>query len=444
MFWVVATVLIAVGAGLAGANWMYRQALRSPARHTVVWISVDGLRGDYINRGDFPFFARLVREGATTSHLRPVFPSITFPSHCSEATGVSVERHGITANTFYDTATKTQYSYPSDSSLLQAEPIWITAQRQGVRTAVFDWPLSFAQKGPARTEIFGQTYDGSLTDEQRLNRLLDAWNASLSKTNPVPLNLLMGYVISTDKPGHHDGPDAPQIAQEMIALDKLLTRFSARVVELWKRQSRTQEDRLFIVISTDHGMSEVKFLASLDRILGVARRDPDVRLSTTGNIGHIFLDLVKYPAGSPGREAKLVELREKLKAAGPGFRAYRREDMPPELGYAHPTRCGDLIAVLPKDYTFGWSENASANAAAITAVGTNESDVRGMHGYDVATNPEMLGFFAIWEPGKIRAQDLGSVNWDQLHPTVAKILGISPAAGAKGTPLALGAPAAPR
>ena len=432
IFWVITTVVLAVAAGLAGAKWMYQYSLQAAARPTVIWISIDGMRGDYVQRGEFPFFARLRREAATTSQLRPVFPSITFPSHCSEATGVTVEKHGITANAFYDTATKTQYSYPSDSALLQAEPIWLTAQRQGVRTVVFDWPLSFAQKGPVRTEIFDQAYDGNLSDEQRLNRLLEAWSASLAKADPVPLNLLMGYVVATDKPGHNNGPDSPQILQAMITLDAQLAKFSDRAVELWKRQRKSPGDRLFFVFSTDHGMSTVHTLVSLPRVLNVARRDPEIRLSTTGNVGHVFLDETKFPRGGEAREAKLREMRDTMVAAGPGFQAYRREDMPPTWGYAHPTRCGDLIIILPRGYTFGWAESA----AAIAEVRPDSTDVHGMHGYDPATNPEMMGFFAVWEFGKTKPKDLGAIAWDQLHPTVARLLGVKPSPAATGTPLA--------
>ena len=105
-------------------------------KNTVVWISMDGMRGDYLNRAPLPFFERLMREGAYSRRFHPVFPPITFPSHCAEATGVTVERHGITGNSFYDAATHQTYHYPGDGALLQAEPIWLTAARQGVRTMV--------------------------------------------------------------------------------------------------------------------------------------------------------------------------------------------------------------------------------------------------------------------------------------------------------------------
>lgn len=431
IFWVIITMIVAVVAGLAGARWMYQNTLQSAARTTVVWISIDGLRGDYVQRGELPFFSRLRREAATTAKLSPVFPSITFPSHCSEATGVTVEKHGITANAFYDTATKVQYSYPNDASLLQAEPIWLTAQRQGVRTAVLDWPLSFAQKGPVRTEVFEEKFDSAMPDEQRLNRLLDTWSASLAKADPVALHLLMGYVIATDKPGHDSGPDSPQILSAMVSLDALLTKFSEHAVELWKRQRKTPHDRLFFVFSTDHGMSKVNTLVNLPRVLNVPRRDAEMRLSTTGNVGHVFLDETKFPPGGEARATRLAAVRDTMIAAGPGFQAFKREDMPAAWGYAHPTRCGDVIIILPRGYTFGWAEGAEA----ISDVSTSTTGPHGMHGYDPATNPDMMGFFAVWEFGKANPRDLGVVGWDQLHPTVAKLLGIKPAPAAQGVPL---------
>jgi predicted AlkP superfamily pyrophosphatase or phosphodiesterase len=434
VLWVVLTVVLAIAAGLAGARWMHERAAQAVAHNTVVWISIDGLRGDYVRRGDLPFFARLLREAATTDKLRPAFPSTTFPSHSAEATGVSAAKHGITGNSFYDADRKMQFNYPNDAALLQAEPIWLTAQRQGISTAVYDWPLSFAQKGSVRTEIYLETFDASVSDEKRLARLLDGWSESLGRPSPVPLHLLMGYVIATDKPGHVYGPESPEILEEMTKLDTQLAYFSTRVAEIWKRQRRSPKDRLFLIFSTDHGMSPVKFIVNADRLLGVVPHDPAFHVTNTGNVGHVFLDPTKYPPESEAWESKLRELRERIVAAGPDFGAYRRNELPKKWDYAHPTRTGDLVVLLPRGYTFGFLRTPEV----VVDATSNPFYPRGMHGYDAEIDPEMLGFLAIWEPGRSKPIDLGSVSWEQLHPTVARLLGIRPAAGATGAPLPVG------
>ena len=98
-----------------------------PGRAVVVWISIDGLRPDYLDRGATPLFHRMIREGAYSKQLMTIFPSLTFPSHDAEATGTPAGMHGIPANDFYDTATHQQYNFPKFAEMLQAEPIWLTA-----------------------------------------------------------------------------------------------------------------------------------------------------------------------------------------------------------------------------------------------------------------------------------------------------------------------------
>src|SRR5437764_5993639 len=77
-----------------------------PGRTVVVWISMDGVRPDYLDRAATPLFHRLIGEGWYSKQLITIVPSLTFPSHVSEATGVPAAVHGIPANDFYDTATR--------------------------------------------------------------------------------------------------------------------------------------------------------------------------------------------------------------------------------------------------------------------------------------------------------------------------------------------------
>ena len=423
-------VLLAVFA--AASQPVAADPASSPAgKTTVVWISMDGFRGDYLDRTGLPFFTRLTKEGFYSRRFHPVFPTITFPSHCSEATGVAVEHHGITGNSFYDTLTRLSYNFPGDASLLQAEPIWLTAERQGVRTLVFDWPLSQKQPAALHDDYFSDKFDNAPTDAQRLDHLLDVWKHDFDdgKANGPggPLRLLMGYVEGTDPVGHRFGPDAPEIAVELQSLDQTVGKFAERALDLWK-QHASPADRFYLLLTTDHGMSKVDHDVNLERMLDLPHGQQEITLETVGNLANVFLD--QLPAG-PVRVARMTALLEKLKAY-PFARVYPRADLPPAWGYGHPTRTGDIVIVLPRGYTF--------NRAAATPIADADQTAgpKGMHGYPVEDDPEMYGvMFLSRYPQAFGGKDLGEVMWDQYHPTVAKLLGIQPADDAKGKPIPL-------
>ena len=397
---------------------------------TVIWISMDGVRGDYIGRTALPFFDRLLKTGVYSRRFHPVFPPITFPSHSAEATGVGVDRHGIPGNDFYDNTTRLSQHFPTDSSLLQAEPIWLTAERQGVRTLVFDWPLSQQQTGPVQDEYFDDTFDNAVPDAQRLDHLLAVWRqddeSGRAQKAGGSLRLLMGYVEATDPAGHKFGPDAPEIALELQKLDHEMGEFADQAQAYWKAHANPV-DRLYLLLSTDHGMSNVADDANLERMLGLRHGQKEITLETGGGIGNIFLDQV--PPAERGAQA--AALLEKLQAY-PFARAYRRAELPPAWSYANPARTGDIVVVLSRGYTF----NRGVTLPVVDAA--HAEGPKGMHGYPVEDDPEMYGvMFMARYPRPFGGQDLGEVNWDQYHPTVAKLLGIQPAAGAKGQALAM-------
>lgn len=397
-------------------------AAPAAGKATVVWISMDGTRADYLDRAPLPFFQRLMKEGAYSRKFHPVFPSITFPSHCAEATGVSAGRHGITGNGFYDSGTQASYHFPDDSTLLQAEPIWLTAKRQGVRVLVQDWPLSQREHLPLHADYFDEKFDNAVSDDQRVERLLETWHTDAAHGGGEPLRLLMGYVEGADPVGHRFGPDAPEIGEEMKKLDGTMGTFFERVVAQWKLQA-APADRLYVMFTTDHGMSAVEKSVSLEKVLDLVHGQTQITIQTTGNTGNIFLD--KVPAGAE-REAQAKAFMEKLQAY-PFIRAWRRDDLPAAWGYGNPTRTGDIVVVLPKGYTLASGPKA-----------VSDGGPKGMHGYPVEENPEMYGVTLIWRyPNLIGGKDLGEVNWNQYEPTVAKWLGVQPAAEAKGQPIAL-------
>ena len=110
--------------------------------YTVI-VSLDGLRWDYPEAFDMPFFDRVAREGVSAV-MSPSFPSSTFPNHYTLATGLVPDHHGIINNSFMVRAMGKVYSMGDrgtsrDGRYYGGESVWLTAKRQGVKTATIFW-----------------------------------------------------------------------------------------------------------------------------------------------------------------------------------------------------------------------------------------------------------------------------------------------------------------
>ena len=140
---------------------------------TVVVLSWDGVRHDYPDRTTLPNLARIARDGARAERLVPPFPSSTFPSHVTLATGARVDRHGIVANAFRD-RTRGPFVYLNDASWIRAEPLWAAAERQGVRSAVFFWVGSETPWNGVAATYRKAPFDTNVGEEEKVRQLL-AW-----------------------------------------------------------------------------------------------------------------------------------------------------------------------------------------------------------------------------------------------------------------------------
>ena len=144
----------------------------------VVLVSFDGFRHDYLDRGLTPTLDSLARSGIRARGLIPVQPSKTFPSHYSIVTGLHAGEHGIVANTFYDPEQQTWYSPADraaveDGSWYRGEPIWVTAQRHGLRTGTMFWPGSEADVGGVRP-TYWKRFDDAMPDQARVDTVLSS------------------------------------------------------------------------------------------------------------------------------------------------------------------------------------------------------------------------------------------------------------------------------
>ncbi|CAI5930716.1 unnamed protein product [Closterium sp. NIES-65] len=100
---------------------------------TEILVSSDGLRHGYHLKADTTHPPTMLAEGTFAEHgMLPVFPSLTFPSHHSMATGLLPASHGIIANKFRLPSNHSDVFSPGnvDPRWWLGEPIWTTVNRQ--------------------------------------------------------------------------------------------------------------------------------------------------------------------------------------------------------------------------------------------------------------------------------------------------------------------------
>ncbi len=112
----------------------------------MVMVSLDGFRYDYAKEYGATELLALGAAGATAPQgMIPSYPSLSFPNHYSLVTGLYPEHHGIVAGDFYDPQRKQYYSArdpvsSADGSWYGGVPLWVLAEKQGMRSACLFWP----------------------------------------------------------------------------------------------------------------------------------------------------------------------------------------------------------------------------------------------------------------------------------------------------------------
>src|SRR5690606_33458188 len=137
----------------------------------VILVALDGFKAEYLDRFELPQLRRVMQRGARAKAMVPVFPTLTFPNHYSLVTGLHPGRHGIVNNRFYDPELKRAYAYTDPKAVVdpiwyRGEPIWVSAEKQGMVSACFFWPGSEAPVQGVRPTIWNK-YDGAIPNEAR-------------------------------------------------------------------------------------------------------------------------------------------------------------------------------------------------------------------------------------------------------------------------------------
>jgi predicted AlkP superfamily pyrophosphatase or phosphodiesterase len=370
------------------------EAADTGARRVVVIVSMDGFRHDYASMVETPTLDRLAREGAMAGRLFPPFPTQTFVSHASIATGAPAEVHGIVNNVFIDRE-RGLYKHSDDSSWYDVPPLWIHAVRKGLRSFVYHWVASYGPwRGTSATKAV--PFDKHTPDRVKLDEVT-RWLKLPAAERP---HLVMTYLAGCDHSGHHHGPDSEQVRSCIAAMDAELGRLVAGI--------EGSGVKVALLVVSDHGMTKTRGELNPLPLLKAAGIEADV--AATGPVAHVF-------TRSGDRIAEAREILSGLEHS----RSWLGGDLPADLHYRHPSRTGDIVLIAEPGYRFNTSITGATGPPSIVA----------HHGHR-ASHPDMPGIFYAWGDGIAAGAGFESINSVDVVPLACALLGIDPPAHVTG------------
>jgi predicted AlkP superfamily pyrophosphatase or phosphodiesterase len=423
--------------------------LLSAQNQSVLMISVDGMRPDYVTRADehglkIPTLRAALRDGTHAEGVTGVFPTVTYPSHTTLVTGMWPAEHGILNNQHFDpehTMAGAWYWYADD---IKVPTLWSVAHAAGLRTASVGWPVTVDAKDI--DFLIPEYWRGNLGEmknpDDRL--LMNAISRPENEVQKIGAQIGLPYMegndtsiegdevktrysleilksakpkfmtlhlSSLDEEEHLHGVFSPEANADLEAIDGMIARLIA--------QERAIDPRSVIVIVSDHGFVDVDHALNLGVAFIKAGLMSAPGTSATWQaqpwaLGSMFAIMLHDPKEEAVRQ-KVKALLDQL-AADPanGIEAILNASQvhdaggPPDAAYvvalrkgftAAPSVSGDLVMAIPGH--------------------------RGTHGYNPATTPEMRASFFITGEGIAQGRDLGIIDMRQIAPTVAHIMGLN-------------------
>jgi predicted AlkP superfamily pyrophosphatase or phosphodiesterase len=419
----------------------------------VLLISVDGMKPEAVldaaGHGlKVPNLRAFMTEGAYSSGVRGVLPTLTYPSHTTLLTGASPARHGIFDNTTFDPLLRNQrgwYWYAED---IKEPTLWDAAAAARLKTANVYWPVSVAAK---ITYNLPQIWRAGTEDDLKLQRALST--PGLEQELSAQLGRYPGgmqetvaqdeirarfairlleqkhpafftvYLTGLDTEEHASGPFSPKS-------NATLERLDAVVGSLRAAAEKAAPGRATVCVVSDHGFAAIEhdvnlFAAFLEAGLFSVDKDNAVTawkamLWPAGGSAAVML-------ADPNDQEVRARVRDLLdKLAGDPANGIDKIWSQEEVRQGRDFPDAAFLVSLKIGYEMAYSLSMP--------LVTKPSNL-GMHGY-VPERAEMRSAFFIAGPQILKGKSLGEIDMRQIAPTLAQILHLH-LAGAELGPLPL-------
>ncbi|KAK5613976.1 Ectonucleotide pyrophosphatase/phosphodiesterase member 7 [Crenichthys baileyi] len=303
-------------------------------RQKLLLISFDGFRWDYDHDVDTPNLDQMAIDGVKAHYVTPPYITVTSPTHFTLLTGRYVENHGVIHNMWFNTTTMEKKPYYQTQFVNEwwdngTLPIWITAQRQGLKAGSLHFPgTASSYQGQVammrEVEPIRYNYKNETAWYENTDKVMDWFRDE-------DLDFVSMYFGEPDGTGHRYGPDSPE-RREMV---KQVDRTVGYIRNSTENYGLTKQ--LNIIITADHGMTSIYRGAQLEEI--TLSKIPGF------NFQDVSFHLLDYgPSGmllpKPG---KLETIYNALKGAHPHLHVYKKEEMPEHLHFSNNDRILPII-----------------------------------------------------------------------------------------------------
>jgi predicted AlkP superfamily pyrophosphatase or phosphodiesterase len=372
----------------------FRKDSKKPAKNYVLLVSFDAFRWDYSKIYNTPNLNKLAADGVKADWMYSSFPTVTFPNHYTIATGLYPDHHGLINNSFSAPDLGLFYrmgdrSAVENPAFYGGEPIWVTAEKQGVRSASFFWVGSEAAIGGIRPSYW-KKYDESVTYEARIDTVIK-WLGYPSDKRPGLVTL---YFDEPDATSHTFGPVNPQTGKIVERLDSLIGVLRTKLSTL------PDAKKINLIILSDHGMASV----STDRYIDIKSLVPARMIASITGGNPVYLI-----NPSEGKRDSVLFLLNKSK----GLKAYDKSRLPARWHYGTNQRIPDIVVVADSSWSIGTKPDGSSLRG-------------GAHGYD-NYNSDMFSIFYAAGPSFKKNYKFRDLNNTDIYDLICRILNIAPA-----------------
>jgi predicted AlkP superfamily pyrophosphatase or phosphodiesterase len=372
----------------------FRKAGRKPFSNYVVLVSLDGFRWDYSKLYKTPNLNKLAAEGVKAERLIPSFPTKTFPNHYTIATGLYPDHHGLVDNSFpasdlglfFRMGDRTAVENPA---FYGGEPVWVTAEKQGVKAASFFWVGSEAPVGGIHP-TYWKKYDETITYQARIDSVIK-WLSYPTEKRPELVTL---YFDEPDLTSHDFGPVSPETGRVVERLDSMIGILRMKLSTL------PYAKKIDLILLSDHGMGPI----SPDKYINLRAVVPKRMIASISGGNPVYLI-----NPSDGKRDSVLNLLNAVK----GMKAWRKAQVPAKWYYGTNPRIPEIVVVADSSWSLGTRSDASSIKG-------------GAHGYD-NSDSDIFSIFYAAGPSFKKGYKFKELNNTDIYDLICRILDITPA-----------------